>query len=57
MIAYKTCDFYEKNETKIDFFLTQLKAHILILKKVTKHLVTDGFYAKQKLINGSVDLG
>lgn len=57
MIAYKTCDFCEKNETKIDFFLMQLKAHILILKKVTNHLVVDGFYAKQKFINGSIDLG
>ena len=56
MIAYKTCDFCEKNETKIDFFLSQLNDNIDILKKITNHLVVDGFYAKQKFINGSNDL-
>ncbi len=56
MIAYKTCDFCEKNENKIDFFLIQLKDNIVILRKVIDHLVVDGFYAKKKFINGAFDL-
>ena len=56
-IAFTTCQFCEKLENKIDFFLTQLKENIHILNEVTHHLVVDGFYAKKKFINGSHDLG
>jgi hypothetical protein len=56
-IAFTTCQFCEKQETKIDFFLTQIKENIHILKQVTHHLVVDGFYAKKKFISGSNDLG
>ena len=57
MIAHKICSFCEKIESKIDFFLSQLHDNIEILKQITKHLVVDGFYAKQKFINGANTLG
>jgi hypothetical protein len=40
----------------IDFFLSKLNDNIDTLRKIINHLVVDGFYAKQKFINGSNDL-
>ncbi len=56
-IAYTTCQYCDEIESKISFYLEQLKKNIHLLKQMTKYIVADGFYAKHKFIDGCITLG
>lgn len=47
----------EEDKTRADFYLDHLKEDRQQLPLGIKHLLLDGFYAKNKFINGVVDLG
>jgi hypothetical protein len=46
-----------KEVTRIDAYLEQLKHTQPHLPKQVKHVVVDGFYSKEKFVNGAIELG
>jgi hypothetical protein len=45
----------DPEQTRIDFYLKQLRAHRALLPASIKYIASDGFYAKQKYVAGVVD--
>jgi hypothetical protein len=42
----------DKEQTRIDFYLTQLKRHRHLLPAPVKYIAADGFFAKRKYVDG-----
>jgi Transposase DDE domain len=46
-----------ENENRMDFYLRQLSENSIYLLKKTKYVVADGFYAKEKFLDKTTQLG
>jgi hypothetical protein len=42
----------DKEQSRVDFYLAQLRLHRQLLPQSVKYLAADGFYAKQKYVDG-----